>query len=183
MPTTRLLCSLPRCTWGVAEYGQDVDGKPVVEVEEGGRYMTPSHLQIIEQTQDDLKLHVEAHKIIIPTATPTAAAPSQAKPAKLEPPRMDLDMTEPEWGLFIAEWKRYCRSCKLTDKQEKVDQLSGCQSANLKRAAAGDGLESMEDDGLFLPRLKLLVVKKHNPLVAQIKFLSMGQDAVEPVHS
>ena len=59
-------------------------------------------------------------------------------------------MSEPEWALFMAEWAGYCRSCKLTDAQEKVDQLWGCLSATLKRAAAGDGLESVVEGKEFL---------------------------------
>ena len=92
-------------------------------------------------------------------------------------------MTEPEWGLFVDEWERYCRSCKLSDPQEKVDQLWGCLSPALKRAAAGDGLEEESDDVVFLRSIKRLAVKKHNPVVAQVKFLSTGQDRDEPVNS
>ena len=153
--------------------------------------MTPPHLATIAQTQADLQMHMEGHKLAaaaaqVPTAAaphPAAAASSKSKPAKLERPRVELDMTEPEWSLFTAEWRRYCRSCKLEDPQEKVDQLWGCLSAALKRAAAGDGLESEEDDVAFLNSIKRLAVKKHNPLVAQVKFLSTGQDRDEPIHS
>ena len=41
----------------------------------------------------------------------------------------------------------------------------------------------MAEDDIFLQRIKRLAVKKHNPLVVQIKFLSTGQDREEPVHS
>ena len=110
------------------EYGQDENGEAVVEVAAGGRYMTPPHLATIVQTQDDLKMHMEAHKLCAPVAAPTPAptsAPNRpdSKPAKLERPKIEMDMTEPEWGLFVAEWERYCRSCRITDTQEKVDQL------------------------------------------------------------
>ena len=184
---TRLQCPLPTCVWGVEELEEEQNeaGELEIAVEAGGRYMTPKHLTTIAQTQEDLKLHMTAHQITSQEASrPAASSQAQAsKPAKLERPKLELDMNEAEWGLFTAEWARYCRSCKLTDAQEKVDQLWGCLSASLKRAAAGDGLERMADDGAFLARVKLLAVKKHNPLVAQVKFLSTGQDRDEPVHS
>ena len=98
--------------------GQDDNGEPCIEVEAGGRYLTPAHLATIGQTQDDLKLHMDAHKLCAPTAAP-APAPApvarESKPAKLDRPKMEMDMTEPEWELFEAEWGRYCRSCRLTD--------------------------------------------------------------------
>lgn len=101
---------------------------------------------------------MDAHKLT--TQAPPAPAPTErpttSKPANLEWPRLEMDMTDPEWSLFMAEWARYCKSCKLTDEQEKVDQLQGCLSGNLKRAAAGDGLENVSEESSFLPRLKLL---------------------------
>ena len=184
MPATRLPCPLPSCVRGLEEMGQDDDGEPCIEVEAGGRYLTPAHLATIAQTQDDLKLPMDAQKLSVPTSTPSSApAPRDSKPAKLEHPKVEMDMSEPEWGLYEAEWERYCRSCRLTDPQERVDQLLGCLSPTLKRAAAGDGLETVVDDGEFLAGIKKLAVKKHNPLVAQVKFLSTGQDRDEPVNS
>ena len=185
MPATRLQCHLPTCTWGVEELGeQDGEGEVEVLVQAGGRYWTPAHLPTVAQTMEDLKLHMDAHRMSQPAApASTQERATVSKPAKLERPRVELDMSEPEWALFTAEWARYCRSCKLTEPQEKVDQLWGCLSATLKRAAAGDGLELVVEDEVFLQRIKRLAVKKHNPLVAQIKFLSTGQDREEPVHS
>lgn len=92
-------------------------------------------------------------------------------------------MTEQEWSLLQAEWSWYCRICKLTDSQEQVDQLWGCLSSGMKRATTGDGMEQVSDATNFLQRIKILAVKKHNPLVAQVKFLSTGQDRDEPIHS
>ena len=108
------------------EFGeQDGDGEVEVVVEAGGRYLTPAHLATILQTQEDLKIHMDAHKLT--TQAPPAPAPTErpttSKPANLEWPRLEMDMTDPEWSLFMAEWARYCKSCKLTDEQEKVDQL------------------------------------------------------------
>ena len=188
---TRLQCPLPTCVWGVEELEeeQNEEGDLEVAVEAGGRYVTPRHLATIAQTQEDIKLHLTAHQLnsaALSTAALNSSRESQAqtsKPAKLERPKVELDMSETEWALFTAEWARYCRSCKLIQTQEKVDQLWGCLSTSLKRAAAGDGLELLTDDVAFLARVKLLAVKKHNPLVAQVKFLSTGQDRDEPVHS
>ena len=188
---TRLQCPLPTCVWGVEELEeeQNEEGDLDVALEAGGRYVTPRHLATIAQTQEDIKLHLTAHQLnsaALSTAALNSSRESQAqtsKPAKLERPKVELDMSETEWALFTAEWARYCRSCKLIQTQEKVDQLWGCLSTSLKRAAAGDGLELLTDDVAFLARVKLLAVKKHNPLVAQVKFLSTGQDRDEPVHS
>ena len=188
MPATRIQCHLPTCTWGVEEVGQqDDNGECEVEVEAGGRYVTPAHLATIAQTQQDMEQHMLAHKLEVELRTPaqahTPAATPSSKPAKLERPKLELDMSEPEWQLFEAEWARYCRSCKLVDSQEKVDQLWGCLSSTLKRAAAGDGLELVTEEASFLSGIKRLAVKRHNPLVAQVKFLSTGQDRDEPVNS
>ena len=184
MPATRLQCPLPTCTWGVEEVGeQDDEGEVEVLVAAGGRYQTPGHLATIQQTQEDLKMHLDAHKLCAPSTSAAQAPAAQSKPAKLERPKVELDMSEQEWGLFMAEWRRYCRSCKLTESQEQVDQLWGCLSPGMKRAAAGDGLETIDSEVVFLRRIKVLAVKKHNPLVAQVKFLSTGQDRDEPIHS
>ena len=166
---------------------QDDDGNVEVEIEAGGRYLTPVHLSTVAQTQTDMQMHMQAHQMALTVPaqqgqTSTEGA-SKSKPAKLDRPKVELDMTEPEWGLFVAEWGRYCRSCKLSESQEKVDQLWGCLSPALKRAAAGDGLEGVTDDVAFLGSVKRLAVKKHNPVVAQVKFLSTGQDRDEPVNS
>ena len=162
MPATRLQFQLPTCTWGVEEAGQDDHGEVEVLVEAGGRYLTPSHLATIQQTQDDLKMHMDAHRLAIPTAAaPAPATPStQSKPAKLDRLKVELDMTEQEWGLFMAKWRRYCRSCRLTESQEQVYQLWGCLSPGMKRAAAGDGLEMVDTEEVFLRRVKVLAVKK-----------------------
>ena len=75
MPATRLLCPLPTCTWGEAEYGeQDGDGEPELLVEAGGRYMTPAHYATIAQTQDDMKMHVRGHELAAAVATPVTPA-------------------------------------------------------------------------------------------------------------
>ena len=153
---------MPTCTWGQEEVSeQDDNGEVEVLVAAGGRYMTPPHLATIAQTQADLQMHMQGHQVAVAVVAPAPpveggqqVAASRSKPAKLERPRAELDMTEPEWSLFFAEWKRYCRSCKLEDPQEKVDQLWGCLSAALKRAAAGDGLESVTDDTAFLSSIK-----------------------------
>ena len=73
--------------------GQDDHGDALVEVQAGGRYMTPPHLATIAQTQDDLKLHMDAHKLCAALVTTPAPAPTprDSKPAKLERPRMELD--------------------------------------------------------------------------------------------
>ena len=127
MPATRLQCHLPTCTWGVEELGpQDENGEVEVLVAAGGRYWTPAHLPTVVSTQEDLKMHMEAHKLVAATpATGQAETPreAQSKPAKLERPRVEMDMSEPEWALFMAEWARYCHNCKLMDPQDKVDQL------------------------------------------------------------
>ena len=88
-----------------------------------------------------------------------ATQESRSKPAKLERPRMEMDMSESEWEMFIAEWGRYVRSCRITESQEKVDQLWGCLSPVLKKAAAGDELGDVSTEEAFLPRLKTLAVK------------------------
>ena len=113
---TRLLCPLPHCTWGEAEYGeQDGEGDAELLVEAGGRYMTPAHYSTIAQTQEDIKVHMEAHKLAAATATPepatTATAAPKSKPAKLDRPKCEMDMSESDWTMFLAEWARYCRSC------------------------------------------------------------------------
>ena len=69
MPATRLKCPLPTCTWGEEEEEQDDNRELVVVVQGGGRYLTPAHLATIQQTQDDLKLHMEGHKLDNPTVT------------------------------------------------------------------------------------------------------------------
>ena len=91
MPATRLKCPLPTCTWGVEEVGeQNDDGEVEVTVDAGGRYLTPVHLVTIAQTQEDLKLHMDAHKLVAqtPAAPKTADRPTASKPAKLERPRL-----------------------------------------------------------------------------------------------
>ena len=155
-PTTRLLCPWPTCTWGVEVLGpidQDT-GEAPVEVAAGGRYMTPGHLATVAQAQADIWFHMEAHKLDR-APPPTSAAPAReptSKPAKLERPRMEMDMSESEWEMFLAEWGRYLRSCRITEDQEKVDQLWGCLSLVLKKAAAGDGLGDVDTEAAFLPR-------------------------------
>ena len=119
-PTTRLLCPLPSCTWGVEELGaidQDT-GEAPVEVEAGGRYMTPAHLSTIAQAQADIGYHMDAHKLDKVPSRPqqSPAQESRSKPAKLDRPRMEIDMTESEWEMFLAEWGRYLRSCRVTEE-------------------------------------------------------------------
>ena len=94
MPATRLKCPLPTCTWGEEEEEQDDNGELVVVVQGGGRYLTPAHLATIQQTQDDLKLHMDAHKLDIPTVTQQPAESSKSKPAKLDRPKLEQDMSE-----------------------------------------------------------------------------------------
>ena len=184
-PATRLTCQLPSYTWGVEELGEidQETGEAPVEVVAGGRYMTPGHLSTVAQTQQDMGFHMEAHKLDQVGSRQPAAQESKSKPAKLDRPRMEMDMSEAEWDMFMAEWGRYVRSCRITEDQEKVDQLWGCLSPALKKAAAGDGLGDVETEGVFIPRLKTLAVKKHNPVVAQVKFLQTGQDRNEPINS
>ena len=87
MPATRMQCPLPTCTWGVEEMGeQDGEGEVEVLVEAGGRYMTPPHLATIAQTQEDLKMHMDAHQLLAqaPAAPAPTERPTTSKPAKLE---------------------------------------------------------------------------------------------------
>ena len=148
----------PHMHMGEEEVEQDGDGELVVTIHGGRRYLTPAPLATIQQTQEDLKLHMEGQKLDLPTEKPKPTAESRSKPAKLDRPKLEQDMSE----------------------QEQVDQLWGCLSPGMKRAAAGDGLELISDPTTFLSRVKVLAVKKHNPLVAQVRFLSSDKIGTSP---
>ena len=84
---TRLLCPLPHCTWGEAEYAeQDGEGDAELLVEAGGRYMTPAHYSTIAQTQEDIKMHLMAHQLSTQAPAPAATAgETQAQTSKSSP--------------------------------------------------------------------------------------------------
>ena len=67
---------------------QGDNGEIVVVVQGGGRYLTPTHLATLQQTQDDLKLHMEGHKLNNPTVTQQPAESTKSKPAKLDRPKL-----------------------------------------------------------------------------------------------
>ena len=72
------------------------------------------HLTTIDQTQVDLKMHIEAHKLEASRAPavsqPEGGAPPTAGPnrtPKAVSPVVEMDITDQDWKYFQGKWERY----------------------------------------------------------------------------
>ena len=65
--------------------------------------------------------------------------------------------------------------------QDLLDQLWGCLSDPLEKAAINYGASLCVEEAELLGRIWKLAVKGQNLMVNRIKFLTMGQERSEPV--
>ena len=174
MVVTRQVCELPNCTMGVGD-------------EEGGRWMTPSHFTTIDQTNTAMDRHLKVHEIhqrgqMAQQDGVHPAAKSRAP--KIDRPKVEMDIHDLEWDHFLAEWGRFKRSSGLTELREIKDQLWACLSDQLNRACSMSVVDNVAlTEELFLATIRDQAVRKHNPMVNQVRFLLMGQQQGEPVGS
>ena len=128
-------CQWEDCTLGEGE-------------EEGGRYNTPTNLDSIDQAIKLLEIHTEAHKGIL-----------AMKLVKVEQPRIEEEMSEEDWRVFLSDWVVYKESVCLTEEKERVSQLWSCLSLTVKRAASKEGLQAVGTEEEMLHRIEKLVVR------------------------
>ena len=144
MPERRLPCQWADCTLGEEE-------------EEGGRYSTPSHLSTVDQAVKLLELHSRAHEAGVRRVITEGVL--KPKLAKIERPKMEFDMNDKDWILFLSEWRQFKQSRQLTIEKEIVAQLWGCLTKALRREAIKEGLEEEDTEEGILTRLRKLVVR------------------------
>lgn len=154
--------------------------------------MTAANLNTNDQVLVAMRLHLDIH-IEIRTA---AAAPAgggvgggggrqgggHPRPERFQRPSIDQDCTDAEWEIFTKRWTRYKLGTSLDEDQIR-NQLWGCLSNQLDKAAIEHGVDDTTTEQAFLDRIKRLAVRRQNTLVNQVTFLSLGQDRDEPVSS
>ena len=102
------------------------------------------------------------------------------KPEAMKRPLATLDMTETAWRDFKSQWQRYKRSTGLTG-QDITDQLISCCADPLRmiiNSESGATLNSMSEDNI-LKAMKLMAVRKTNPMVYRNQLRDMKQDENE----
>jgi hypothetical protein len=162
---TALHCRMPGCTMG----------------EGGAAYTTLPHHHSQDQVTQDLTNHIAIHTAIAMGAGAAQNQPQGGpRPCRLDRPQVDEGCSDSDWQVFLQEWTRYKRATRL-EGIASVDQLWGCMSGTLGRAAHNDGADECNTEVLLLARMKKLAVKRQNVLVNQVKFLQLGQERDEPV--
>ena len=102
------------------------------------------------------------------------------KPEAMKRPLATLDMTETAWRDFKSQWQRYKRPTGLTG-QDITDQLISCCADPLRmiiNSESGATLNSMSEDNI-LKAMKLMAVRKTNPMVYRNQLRDMKQDENE----
>ena len=102
------------------------------------------------------------------------------KPEPMKRPLATLDMTETAWRDFRSQWQRYKWSTGLTG-QDITDQLISCcadQLCMVINSESGATLNSMSEDNI-LKAMKLMAVRKTNPMVYRNQLRDMKQDENE----
>jgi hypothetical protein len=164
--------------------------------EDGGPFKTDPNLRAREEIKEEMNEHREDHGIALETlrlarapevpqdgAGAVAGEGRRPKPAKPEHPTLEHGASEADWTIFLQRWERYKRSCTMTTPQEITDQIWGCLSDGLERAAQNDGLGEKRTEAGLVAGIKRLAVRICNTLISQVRFLHIHQDCDEPVAS
>jgi hypothetical protein len=109
------------------------------------------------------------------------AAERTGGPGLLEPSALPWNTgSQSLSGTFEKAWTRYKWISPLTDLQDIMDELWECMSVGLSRVCEDDQVEENSTAELeLMAGVKKLDVRAHNTLIAQVQFLSMGQEREE----
>jgi hypothetical protein len=97
--------------------------------------------------------------------------------ARAERPALECGISEDDWKLFEKGWVRYKRISMITDVQDIMVKVWECMLAGLRKVCEGDQVEEIATtERELLAAVNKLAVCAHNTLIAQVQFLSMGQE-------
>ena len=146
-------------------------------------YVTAANLTTFDNQFKALELHIRMkHPQLAPPPPATQQVPAATgpKPDKLPRPTVNEGITQTDWVWFEDRWERYKRSTAITG-QNVVDQLWACAGEGLARSCYDSGVSSSTDEDTLLKAMKKLAIRAQNRMVNIVDFLSMGQDADEPI--
>ena len=165
-PATRLLCGIPDCTLGQG-------------LEEGGRYLTPSHLSRIEETQKDMEQHLQVHQLLMNGKKEENNA-FRPKIEAILGPSLKEGSSEGSYQFFLHEWRQYKDSVKMSE-QELLKQLTYCVESDIRRKLFESSMGGEQNEASTLEHLKRLCVKTQNRLVNVVEFGELVQGLDEPI--
>jgi hypothetical protein len=171
--------------------------------EDGGRFVTERTHQTIEARDREKMEHRADHdrdiaeKMQINKATELAQAAAvpgvhqggageggmdgRSKASRPERPALEHGVAETDWEILEEAWDRYKRLSRITAVQDCREELWQCLSAGLTQVCMYDRIEkSTTTPRELLDAIKRLAIRKHNILISQVQFLSMGQKREEP---
>ena len=111
-----------------------------------------------------IQIHIKLEHSPQPTTTLSAA-----KPAKLEPPSVDIGVNEEEWNTFKIRWKQYCNGVNLRREEQSLP-LFNCASKDL-----GDQMINANRDITEEPVEKVMSIMKAFAVVRVAKSVVRGE--------
>ena len=138
------------------------------------------------QAKEMLQMHIDA-------VHPQQPAPinndqgrnRKSKAEKVARPKIQLGVSEDEYGFFECLWASYKRSCELSEVEDIRDQLLACCETELRRdihRSLGSAVQTKSEQEIMLEIKKLAVLVRSN-LVNVVALMSASQERDENIRS